>query len=185
MEPRPSALVNPPLARGSICAHLTPTRSPIPRPTTPVKPSLACGSICTHVMSTRPPVQKASTPPPCISVEVSPSRVQRTPTRSFVSRGVSPAVPFERFLPPDLAAWWAAIPLETQISQSTRPLVRIRSHISITESGSEADGPQKRSRTRVDSQEFVPETQVESDDEMPVCPHFQTSRIYLLIRFLV
>jgi hypothetical protein len=164
-----------------------------PRPTTPVNPP--SGSICARVTSGCPPVQKPSTPPPCVSVGVSPIRVQRTPTRTFASRGVSPPALVES-LPPSLAAWlhdisqmdalmapwdstrvltrarYPGLEMDTRTTQPTCPPIRSASLISITESDSEADGPQKRSKIRQRSQEIVPETQVESGNEMPVRPRF-------------
>jgi hypothetical protein len=176
-----------------------------PRPTTPVNSPR--GSICARVTTTCPPVQKHSTPPPCISVGVSPIRVQRTPTRTFASRGVSPQAPaLIETIPPSLAAWLQSISqmdtvapwdsartptrarspcldMDTHPTHPTRPPIRTTSPISITESDSEADGVQKRSRIRPRSQEIVPETQ--GDDGIPVCSHFLISRIYLLIQFII
>src|SRR6266852_7037691 len=85
-----------------------------PCPTTAVDPPPTRISTYSHTPSS---IQKPSSspPPPCVSVGVSPICVQHTPMRTFVSRGVSPA-PFEDNILPDLAAWFASIPMETQVS---------------------------------------------------------------------
>jgi hypothetical protein len=134
-----------------------------PRPTTPVIPP--CIFACTGVPSPCAPIQRPSTPPR-VSVGVSPIRVQRTPTRTFVSRGLSP-VPFEHLLPPDLASFFGGI--ETQTTQAFPP-IRLTEVISVTSSESEDDNenPHSISRVRAYSPDIVPETQVESDEELPV-----------------
>jgi hypothetical protein len=133
-----------------------------PPPTTPVTPS--CVSACTGVTFLR---QRPSTPPR-VSVGVSPIRVQRTPTRTFVSRGLSP-VPFEHLLPPDIAAFLAS----TQMQTTQASLVHTPTHladqdaISLTSSESDSENirtrPALASRTRARSPEIVAETQVMID----------------------
>jgi hypothetical protein len=141
-----------------------------PRPTTPVNPP------CVPVSTCVPPIQKLSTPPR-VSVGVSPIRPQHIPTRTFVSRGVSP-VPMIDLLPPDLAAML----METQVSQAYCP-ISLTKAISVTSSESENEHGKapSRFRSRARSPEFVPETQEESDEEFVVRPHL-LSRIYLLRR---
>src|SRR6266852_2944543 len=88
-----------------------------PRLTIPVNPS--CGPACTHILPS--PTGRPSTPP-CVSVEVSPISVQRTPTRTFASKGVSPPV-LEETLPPSLAAWLHCISqMETIAPWDSHPL---------------------------------------------------------------
>jgi hypothetical protein len=151
--------------------------------TTAVDPP-SCVSAYSHIPS---PIQKPSSPtPPRVSVGVSPIRVQRTPTRTFVSRGLSP-VPMIDILPPDIAAML----METQNSQAYAPyqtpirlrrLAEVVSPVSVTSSESENENerPLTRSRTRAHSPEIIPETQVWSDEELPVRLYLLLFRIYLL-----
>ena len=126
----------------------------------------SCFFTCTGVLSPCSPIQKPSTPPR-VSVGVSPIRVQKTPTRTFVSRGQSP-VPLENLLPPDLASFFAGI--ETQTTQHLSP-TQLEEVISVTESESDDEYPLSRSKIRAYSPDVVPETQVKSDEELPVCLH--------------
>jgi hypothetical protein len=155
-----------------------------PRLTTPVNPPRV--SICACVASVCTPVQKPLTPPLCISVGVSPIRIHRTPTQTFASKASSP-VPLEKLLPPNLAAFFSEIDVETQTTQPACqcPPIRSASPISLTESDSEADAPLLRSRIRLCSPEIIPETQVESDKDLPVRPCLLISRIYLMIHLLI
>ncbi len=90
-----------------------------PRPTTPVNPSR--GPARTRTLPS--PTGRPSTPSH-VSVGVSPISVQRTPTRTFASKGVSPTV-LEESLPPLLAAWLNAISqMETIPPWDSLPLAR-------------------------------------------------------------
>jgi hypothetical protein len=149
------------------------------RPTTPLPVNPPRVSILSSVPPTCSPIRKSSTAPH-VSVGVSPIRAQPTPTimRTFVSRGLSP-IPFEELLPPDIATFFNG--LETQITQASYPPIwpakvipQTTDTSSVTESESETNEPLLRSKTRARSPEIIPETQVWSDEEVPV-------RLYLLV----
>jgi hypothetical protein len=126
-----------------------------PRPTTPVNPSN--GPASTRVLTS--PTGRASTPPR-VSVGVSPTSVQRTPTRTFASRGVSPPV-LEETLPPTLAAWlhWIS-QMETIPPWDSLPPPLARAEaISVTDPDNEDERPFPRFVARARSPEVVPETQ--------------------------
>ena len=125
-----------------------------PRPTTPVNPS--CGPARTHILPS--PTGRPSTPP-CVSVGVSPISVQRTPMRTFASKGVSPPV-LEETLPPSLAAWLHCIlQMETIAPWDSHPLPLTPAEaILVTDLGNEDERPFPRFVTRAHSPEVIPET---------------------------
>jgi hypothetical protein len=131
-----------------------------PLPSTPVNPPC--------VPST--PVQKPSTPPR-ISAGVSPIRVQRTtPSRTFISRGVSPPALVET-LPPSLAAWLHEVSqMETIAPWDSLPPMRAEATaISVTDSENEDKRSLPRSLIRTRSPEVVPEM---FPTDALVCPRY-------------
>jgi hypothetical protein len=127
-----------------------------PRPTTPENPSRI--PVCTRVLSS--PTGRPSTPPR-VSVGVSPIRVQRTPSRIFISRGMSPPALIDT-LPPSLASWFHSISqMETIPPWDSRPLAPAEA-ISVTDSENE-------DLSRARSPEGLPEAQNKFFTDALVC----------------
>src|SRR6266849_1368221 len=102
-----------------------------PQLATPENPSHI--PVCTCVLSS--PTERPSTPPH-VSVGVSLIRVQRTPSCTFILRGVSPPALIET-LPPSLASWFHSISqMETIPPWDSRPLAPAEA-ISVTDSENE------------------------------------------------
>ena len=136
-----------------------------PRPTTPVNPSR--GPACTCVLSS-PTVHPSTSPH--VSVGASPVRVQRTPSRTFISRGVSPPALVET-LSPSLANWLQDLSqMEANIAPwESLPLARAEA-ILVTGSGSEEDRSFPGFIAQARSPEVVPETQPKFSTDALVCP---------------